>query len=349
MYYVKFNLMGIKNLNNLIQTLTGEGVQKIHLSKFKNKTFAIDTNLYIYKFLYAGGNHINGLFFMVNKLSKFNITPIFVFDGKPPTEKKNTLNSRKKVKFKIENEILVLKSSLDITENKEKREKIQEKIKNLQKKLVYVDKNVINLTKSFLDLMGVSYLHADGEAEQLCAKLSRLDIVDGVISDDTDSIACGSKITLREFTNKNDYVLCYNLKEVLYKLDLNYDSFLDMCLLLGTDYNGKLKGKSFKDIYLIILEYKSIENLIEKGVSIYFDYKKIRNIYNLVEIKPNIIELANQNAKRTNIEDARVFIKEHSTINKKTYDFRLKKIFGNKKTLKKVHSREKLCMDLSDY
>ena len=30
-------------------------------------------------------------------------------------------------------------------------------------------------------------------------------------------------------------------------------------------------------------------------------------------------------------------------------DFRLKKIFGSKKTLKKVHSREKLCMNLSDY
>ena len=197
--------------------------------------------------------------------------------------------------------------------------------------------------------MGVSYLHADGEAEQLCAKLSRLDIVDGIISDDTDCIACGSKITIREFTNKNDFVVCYNLKEVLYKLDLNYSSFLDMCILLGTDYNSKIKGKSFKDIYGMIKEYDTIENLIERGIFIYFDYNKIRDIYNLIDVMPNIIELANQNAKITNIEEARGFIKQHSTINRKTYDFRLKKIFGNKKTLKKVHSRERLCMNLNNY
>lgn len=341
--------MGIKNLNNLIQTFTGEGVEKVHLSKFKNKTFAIDTNLYIYKFLYGGGNHINGLFFMVNKLSKYNITPIFIFDGKPPPEKRNTLNSRKKVKFKIENQILELKANINITEDEQEAWLLLNKIKNLQKKLVYVDKNVIELTKSFLDYMGVSYLHADGEAEQLCAKLSRLDIVDGVISDDTDSVACGAKITLREFTNKNDYVTYYNLKEVLYKLNINYPSFLDMCLLLGTDYNGKLKGKSFKDIYTMIKEHGTIENLIEQGASIYFDYNKLRNIYNLTDIRPNIIELANQNAKITDINLARGFIQEHSTITRKIYDFRLKKIFGSKKTLKKVLSREKLCISLKNY
>ena len=56
--------MGIKNLNNLIGEFTNiNPSNKTALSNFRNQTFAIDANLFIYKFLYSNGNHINGLFF----------------------------------------------------------------------------------------------------------------------------------------------------------------------------------------------------------------------------------------------------------------------------------------------
>lgn len=100
--------MGIKNLNNLIAEFTNiDPCNKTELSNFRNKTFAIDANLFIYKFLYSNGNHINGLFFMINKLSKFKINPVFIFDGRPPEEKKHTLDNRKKLKKKFTHKFLL--------------------------------------------------------------------------------------------------------------------------------------------------------------------------------------------------------------------------------------------------
>ena len=43
--------MGIKSLNNIIVNNTKNGEKKVHLSKFKGMKFAIDTNVYLYKYL----------------------------------------------------------------------------------------------------------------------------------------------------------------------------------------------------------------------------------------------------------------------------------------------------------
>ena len=59
--------MGIKNLNSLITNQTKTAKMDKHLSSFAGKVFAIDIYVYLYKFLYGKNNHINGLFFMINK------------------------------------------------------------------------------------------------------------------------------------------------------------------------------------------------------------------------------------------------------------------------------------------
>ena len=83
--------MGIKNLNTLIESNSQNGINKRHLSSFSGKVLAIDTNVYLYKYLYGKSNHIDGMFFMINKFKKFGITPIFILDGKPPDEKIDTI------------------------------------------------------------------------------------------------------------------------------------------------------------------------------------------------------------------------------------------------------------------
>ena len=72
----------------------------------KDLTFAVDTNVYLYKYLYGKSNHIDGMFFMINKFKKFNIVPIFIFDGKPPNEKSETLKNRRLIKNKLEENYL---------------------------------------------------------------------------------------------------------------------------------------------------------------------------------------------------------------------------------------------------
>ena len=327
--------MGIKNLNNIIAEFTTINPQnKCSLKRFINKTMAIDANLYIYKFLYANGNHLNGLFFMINKLSKFKIKPIFIFDGYAPTEKDATIKHRRNIKKKIKTQVIGLKADLLIVNGIAARTAIIKKITNLEKRLVYVDSEVLASSKKLLNLMGILYFEAPSEAEQLCSILSRFNLVDGVISDDTDTLACGSKIMLRNFSNKFDEVSVYYMNDVLYELDLNYNSFLDLCILLGTDYNNKLKNVSFKDMYKLIHKYKTIEAiLLNTRHTIRYDYGKIRSIFKSSDIPSHIkdaieISRAEDFKPKINIYTLLAYLKKNTTINPSTLLFRLNKMYS---------------------
>jgi len=325
--------MGIKNLNNLISEFTNiDPKNKKHLTGFKNKTFAIDANLYIYKFLYSNGNYINGLFFMINKLKKFNINPIFIFDGKAPKEKTNTIKNRKNLKKKLRTQVLSLKADLILIDDVEKKNTLEKKIHNLQKRLVYVDRDVIIGSKKLLDLMKVVHITSDTEAEHLCSVLSKLGIVDGVISDDTDTLACGSLNILRNFSNKNDYISFYNMDEILYELGLTYNSFLDLCILLGTDYNSKLKTLNYKNIYKLIKKYNSIEEIINNtSYNITYNYSRIRAIFKSSCINDNIINKIIDSKKpqkdNEHFDELLIYLKQKSSINKSSLIFRLDKMY----------------------
>jgi len=62
---------------------------------------------YLYKFTYNTSDYLEGFTRQILRLLKNGITPLFVFDGKPPDEKREILNDRKEKK-----EILVKKKKM---------------------------------------------------------------------------------------------------------------------------------------------------------------------------------------------------------------------------------------------
>ncbi len=100
--------MGIKNLKKFLDKYapTSQSIKKYE--DYANKTIAIDTSLIIYKYIAATRksgkdittkdgritSHIMGIFHLICNLLSHKITPIFVFDGKPPDIKKKTLQKR---------------------------------------------------------------------------------------------------------------------------------------------------------------------------------------------------------------------------------------------------------------
>ena len=94
--------MGIKSLTKLINNNTIKGIQHVKIDYFKGKTIAIDASIVIYQSLInipntnssKEVNHILGIYYKtINYLSN-NITPIYIFDGKPPDGKLNLLKDR---------------------------------------------------------------------------------------------------------------------------------------------------------------------------------------------------------------------------------------------------------------
>ena len=291
--------MGIKNLNTLIEQHSKNGKQKVHLSKYQGLTFAVDTNVYLYKYLYGKSNHIDGMFFMINKFKKFNIVPIFIFDGKPPNEKSETLKNRRLIKNKLEEKLSQLKIKISNTDNDTEINELQTEIDNIEKKIIYVNKVVIDKTKELFDLMGVMYISADCEAEHYCSKLCNMNFVDGVVSEDMDTIACGSKLVIRNFTNRDDYAESYVLNEILYDFNMTYKSFIDLCIILGNDYNHRPRGYVPTELYKLIIKHKSIENILDNGLmeSWSCNYEKIRQIICLTDIDVDSTTILNQYSK----------------------------------------------------
>ena len=198
--------MGINGLNPFLREKTPDAIKEIKLEHFKNKTVAVDTSLYFYKFLYKNERFLEGFFQQIYRLKVNNITPIYIFDGIPPPEKLNTINQRKEKKLELYNLIDKYEQEKKNVTTLEDKLKYSFEINKLKKKLIYVTKeNIINL-KKLLDLMNIQYIQADGEADIICGKLCKENIIDMVLSDDMDLLTSGATIVLRNFFVGNNKV-----------------------------------------------------------------------------------------------------------------------------------------------
>ena len=116
--------MGIKGLTKIINKESPESIQTEQLYKLSGKRVAIDSSLFIYKYLmnvrYNGKSletkdskctsHISGIFYKTILYLSLNITPIYIFDGKPPVEKNELIQDRKNKASKAKNEIKLVNS-----------------------------------------------------------------------------------------------------------------------------------------------------------------------------------------------------------------------------------------------
>ena len=91
--------MGIRHLNKFLrQKCTNVSINKQHLSVFRNKTIVVDTSIYLYRFS-SEDALIENMYLMISMFRNYDITPLFVFDGKPPAEKMELLRKRREEKY----------------------------------------------------------------------------------------------------------------------------------------------------------------------------------------------------------------------------------------------------------
>lgn len=78
--------MGIKHLNSYFRSkCTDYSISQKHLSVYRNKKFVIDTSIYLYRFL-SENALIENMYLMISLFKYYNITPVFIFDGRPPAK-----------------------------------------------------------------------------------------------------------------------------------------------------------------------------------------------------------------------------------------------------------------------
>ena len=315
--------MGIKNIRELLKNCK-DGIVPKNLNNYSGQKIAIDYSNTIYKFMYrtqknGNGNTWNFLEHVIDLISclrKNNITPIIVFDTKSPDFKLNELEKRENRKqnntIKMKKIITDIKTKdPDVIKSNNFNQQLKEikdlsyditKVKNLDKttwiNISQVNKlstQVIKPTQlhyacsaALFRYLGIPYIRSEYEADDMCGYLYKKGFVNACMSEDTDLLAHGVGILLRNVNTYNGSLIEYNLNKIINNLELkSHSEFLDVCILTGTDYY-KIKGLGPMGAYRLIKNYKTIENpklLLElknryKIDLIEFNYNRLRHIFN---------------------------------------------------------------------
>ena len=270
--------MGIRHLNKFLHDNCGDIIIQYDFKDLRDKTIVIDISIYLYKF--KGHTNLFGYMYqMLLLFKKYNICPIFIFDGKPPNEKKNLLEERKKDKFLYEQKIKYIENRIkyhDFINQNEETQKLHLKLLSLKKKTVKINKYDIKNIKTLFDLCNITYFDADGEADVLCANLVKNNIAWACLSDDTDLFVHNCPRVFRCIDMINEKILFYDTNKILSKLNLNYKEFLMICVATGTDYLiHKCKKNNINYIIKLYHEYKKCNNNNEINFYNWLEYNNI--------------------------------------------------------------------------
>ncbi|KAK4105414.1 PIN domain-like protein [Parathielavia hyrcaniae] len=96
--------------------------------------------------------------------------------------------------------------------------------------------------QALLALFGIPYMTAPMEAEAQCAELVRLNLVDGIVTDDSDTFLFGGTRVYKNMFNSNKYVECYLAQDLEAELSLSREQLISLAQLLGSDYTEGLAG-----------------------------------------------------------------------------------------------------------
>lgn len=268
---------------------------KTALKDFSGNTVSVDAYNMLYQFLSgirqpdgtplmdSGGNitsHLSGIFYRTIALMEDGIRPVYVFDGKPSPMKLRTLEERKMLRERNEEELEKAIAGQDI-----------EKIARLKRTINRITGDMIDESKHLLEYMGLPYVQAPSEGEAQASVMSSDGTVQAVISQDYDCLLFGARRVLRNFTiygrrrisSRNIYISVdpeyIDLQENLEALGINREQLVDLGILVGTDFNDGVRKVGPKTALSLIKKHGRIEDVIrEKGYEIP-ELENVREIF----------------------------------------------------------------------
>ena len=301
--------MGIPKLNKLLLEKCNETnhIHKMHLKELSGKTIVIDTSIYLYKFSLQN-RLIENFYLLISLFNYYNIVPVFIFDGKPPPEKKDLLDKRKINKKAAEFKYDKIKSQLCEEQlTNQQRIEINKEMEKLQKDFIRIKDCHIKSIQELLSYYGITYYTCEGEEDLLCCKLVLSGEAWACLSDDMDLFVYGCTRILRYISILNATVLYYDTNEIFKTIDTPLDDFKKIISLSGTDYNlerninihkcfdyyykYKEEVTDTEDFYDWLKKKKIIENVDELrditklfDTSVNIDNEKIENKKDLMKL-----------------------------------------------------------------
>ncbi len=267
----------------------------IELTDLRGKTVAIDAYNTIFQFLsiirQPDGkplmddqgrvtSHLSGLLYRTANLIENGIEPSFVFDGKPNELKTGTIEERiaRREKATIE-----YQQALEEGDMKRAFSKAQQTSR--------MTPEILETSKEFLRLLGIPVIQAPSDGEAQAAYMCRKGSVYATASQDFDSILFGAPILVRNLTisgrrkmpGKNVYKTVtpevIDSARMLESLGITIEQLVDVCIMIGTDFNPGISGIGPKKGLKLIQKHGTLENVIEAQGYDIPGYEDVREIF----------------------------------------------------------------------
>ncbi len=319
--------------------------REIEISELNGKLVCVDAYNMLYQFLSTirqpdstplmdnkkrVTSHLSGIFYRNINLLAEGIKLVYVFDGKPPEQKKGTHKIREEGRELARGRYEGAKQEEDF-----------EAMRRYGSQLIRLDEEMIEESKELLEAMGVAVVQAPGEGEAEAAYLSRVKSdVYASVSQDYDSLLFGAPILIRNLalSRKRKTVTGWvetrpeliELEKVLNFLEINLDQLICLGILVGTDYNPKgLPGIGQKRALQIVKTYKQpvlIFKSVEEQLMILkeedrFDWQEIFELFH----KPNVVN-ADFNFEKVDEEKIKKILVEEHDFSEERVDKQLDKL-----------------------
>ncbi len=257
--------MGVRYLNGIIKSKCARAISHQSLRDYSGQTIVVDTSIYIHKYL--GENALmESMYFMMAQFRYFGITPIFIFDGVPPTEKRHVMQSREhfrqvavtryqEASEELHRHIQVIQARAINTEsdstnddplqlhavipNKGNFTVLERKLRTLRKRFVRANACEISDLKRLMRSFNMRYIESEGESDLLCAHIVKCGLAVACMSDDMDMFLYGCPRVMRHVNLWHGTCLEYRLESILDGLGVTLEGFRMICILSGTDYSEK--------------------------------------------------------------------------------------------------------------
>jgi flap endonuclease-1 len=227
-------------------------------------------------------SHLVGLAFRTTRLvADYRMSPVFVFDGRPPRLKTAEVEKRRALKRRAETEYAEAAEAGDYATAFSKAVQTGR-----------LDHGMIQDAKRLLDLLGIPWVQAPGEGEAQAAHMAARGDVWAANSRDYDSLLFGTPRLVRYITIQGSEWLpsrgrarrlepeVIELSTLLGQLGITREQLVDLAILVGTDFDEGIKGVGPKTALKLIREHGNLEELPEKYASkLTPNYTEIRRIY----------------------------------------------------------------------
>lgn len=260
--------------------------EPIKFEDLKGKTVAIDAANIIYQFLsiirQADGtplmdhrgkvtSHFSGILYRTTSLIEKGVKPFYVFDGVPSILKKSTQIKRSEIKEESR------KKWKDALENGN-----IEEARKYAGRTSRMSTEIVEGSKKLLELMGIPYIQANGEGEAQASYMVDKGDAWCVGSQDYDCILFGATRMVKNLTitgGKANLELI-QLERVLENLKITREQLVDVAILVGTDFNGGVKGIGAKKGINLIKKHGDVFKVLdEMKLELDVDPNQVRELF----------------------------------------------------------------------